>query len=91
MGKVPIVRRTLPVLLHAFSLVNWADADISENSACGCDRSIERGLAAFRHAGLPGEAIAICESLGAAQVVSIRAGSQPQPSFRQCPVASMQC
>jgi len=33
------------------------------------DRSIERGLAAFRHAGLPGEAIAICESLGAAQAV----------------------
>ena len=31
------------------------------------DRSIERGLAAFRHAGLPVEAIAICESLGAAR------------------------
>jgi predicted homoserine dehydrogenase-like protein len=37
------------------------------------DRSIERGLAAFRHAGLPVEAITICETLGEAQA-ALRAG-----------------
>lgn len=37
------------------------------------DRSIERGLAAFRHAGLPAEAIAICETLGTAQA-ALQAG-----------------
>lgn len=37
------------------------------------DRSVERGLAAFRHAGLPAEAIAICETLGTAQT-ALQAG-----------------
>lgn len=37
------------------------------------DRSVERGLAAFRHAGLPAEAIATCETLGACQA-ALQAG-----------------